>query len=90
MTRPRLEVAEIFRTHGDTFLDRYGETLSSEQRRALRDIAACRTAALGGHVEECDRCGHRSVAYLWTVQPRTAFFFGTGHGVGCTSPGLAA
>jgi hypothetical protein len=63
MTRPRLEVAEIFRTHGDTFLDRYGETLSSEQRRALRDIAACRTAALGGHVEECDRCGHRSVAY---------------------------
>jgi hypothetical protein len=63
MTRPRLEVAEVFRDHGDAFLDRYGAVLSPEQRRALRDIAACRTAALGGHVEECDRCGHRRVAY---------------------------
>ena len=49
--------------HGDAFLDRYGDTLSSEQRRALRDIAACRTAALGGHVEECDQCGHQRIAY---------------------------
>jgi hypothetical protein len=63
MTRPRLEVAEVFRDHGDAFLDRYGATLSPEQRRALRDITACRTAALGGHVEECDRCGHRRIAY---------------------------
>ena len=53
MTQPRLEVAEVFRDYGDAFLDRYGDTLSPEQRRALRDIAACRTAALGGHVEEC-------------------------------------
>ena len=37
--------------------------LSHEQRRVLRDLVACRTAALGGHVEECDRCGHRQVAY---------------------------
>jgi hypothetical protein len=63
MTRPRLEVADVFRDHGDAFLDRYGNTLSPEQRRALRDIAACRTAALGGHVEECDQCGHQRVAY---------------------------
>jgi hypothetical protein len=63
MTRPRLEVAEVFRDHGDAFLDRYGATLSPEQRRALRDITDCRTAALGGHVEECDRCGHRRIAY---------------------------
>ena len=63
MTRPRLEVADVFRDHGDAFLDRYGDTLSPEQRRALRDIAACRTAALGGHVEECDRCGHQRIAY---------------------------
>ena len=63
MTRPRLEVAEVFRQHGDAFLDRYGGTLSSEQRRALRDIAACRTAALGGHVEDCDQCGHQQIAY---------------------------
>jgi Putative transposase/Transposase zinc-binding domain len=63
MTRPQLEVADVFRDHGDAFLDRYGDTLSPEQRRALRDIAACRTAVLGGHVEECDRCGHQRIAY---------------------------
>jgi Putative transposase/Transposase zinc-binding domain len=63
MNRPCLEVADVFRDHGEAFLDRYGDTLCSEQRRALRDIAACRTAALGGHVEECDRCGHRQIAY---------------------------
>ncbi len=63
MTRPRLEVADVFRNHGDAFLDLYGDGLSPEQRRALSDIAACRTAALGGHVEECDQCGHRQIAY---------------------------
>jgi hypothetical protein len=63
MTRPGLEVADVFRQHGDFFLERYGEGLSQEQRRALRDVTECRTAALGGHVEECDRCGHRQVAY---------------------------
>ena len=44
MTRPRLEVADIIRGHGDDFVDRYGETLSPEQRRALIDLARCRTA----------------------------------------------
>jgi hypothetical protein len=63
MTRPRLEVADVFRDHGEDFLDRYGDTLSPERRRALRDIAACRTAALGGHIEGCDQCGHQRIAY---------------------------
>src|SRR3954452_14580969 len=63
MNRPRLEVAEVVRDYGDAFLDRYGDTLSPEQRRALRDIAACRTGVLGGHVEECDHCGHQQIAY---------------------------
>jgi hypothetical protein len=63
MNQPRLEVAEVVRDYGDAFLDRYGGTLLPEQRRALRDIAACRTAALGGHVEECDHCGHQQIAY---------------------------
>jgi Putative transposase/Transposase zinc-binding domain len=63
MNRPRLEVAEVVRDSGDAFLERYGDVLSPEQRRTLRDIAACRTAALGGHVEECDHCGHRQIAY---------------------------
>lgn len=63
MTQPRLEVADVFRRHSDAFLERYGGPLSSVQRRALRDIAACRTAALGGHVGVCDQCGHQQIAY---------------------------
>ncbi len=63
MSRPTLEVADFFRAYGDSFLERYGDTLSAEQRRALRDIASCRTAALGGHIEQCDRCGYLQIAY---------------------------
>jgi hypothetical protein len=63
MTPPPLEVADVFRDHGPAFLDAFADVLSREQRRALRDIAECRTAALGGHVAECDRCGHRQIAY---------------------------
>ncbi len=63
MNRPRLEVAEVFRKHGDAFLEEYGNVTSSQQRRVLSDITACRTAALGGHVEACDQCGHQRIAY---------------------------
>jgi hypothetical protein len=59
----RLEVADVFRQHGEGFLKQWGHTLSPQQRKALRDIGACRTAALGGHVEECDHCGRRAIAY---------------------------
>jgi len=61
--RPRLEVAEVFREFTPAFLERYGHTISPDQRRVLRDLARCRTAELGGHVEECDQCGHRVIAY---------------------------
>jgi hypothetical protein len=63
MTPPRFEVADVIRAHGEEFLHAYAATLSPEQRRALTDLARCRTMALGGHVEECDRCGHRQIAY---------------------------
>ena len=59
MMQPRLEVAEVFREFAVAFLDRYGETISPDQRRVLWDVIDCRTAELGGHLEECDRCGHR-------------------------------
>lgn len=62
MTRPnRLEVADVFRAHADEFLRRYGATTA--QRQVLRAVQNCRTAVLGGHVEACDRCNHRQVAY---------------------------
>src|SRR4051812_43931019 len=63
MTRPRLEVAEVFRSCRDAFLQRYGANLATEQRRALDDLISCRTAALGGHVLECPECGHQEVSY---------------------------
>jgi hypothetical protein len=62
MTSPRpapaLELAEVIRRHGPLL-----GSVTSEQRRVLHDLAACRTAALGGHVETCDHCRHQRVAY---------------------------
>jgi hypothetical protein len=63
MTRPLLEVAEVMRSCRDTFLEQYGASLTTEQRRALDDLTACRTAALGGHVLECPGCGYQEVSY---------------------------
>jgi hypothetical protein len=63
MTRPRLTVAEVIRSCLDEFLERYGRGLTPEQRRALKDLTSCRTAALGGHVLGCAACGHRQIAY---------------------------
>jgi Putative transposase/Transposase zinc-binding domain len=63
MIRPRLEVAEVFREFTPAFVEKYGDIISPDQRRVLWDLAHCRTAELGGHVEECDRCGHRVIAY---------------------------
>jgi len=63
MTAPGLELGDIFRLHGPAYLTTFGDSLSHEQKQALRAIALCRTAALGGHVEECDRCGYRKIAY---------------------------
>jgi hypothetical protein len=48
MTRQRPEVADVFREHADTYLATYGATTA--QRRVLRAVENCRTAALGGHV----------------------------------------
>ena len=61
--RPRWEVADVIRLHGEAFLARHGAALTSAQRRALRDLAACRTATLGGHLERCGDCGHERPAY---------------------------
>jgi len=61
--RPTLEVADIVRAHGDEFRRAHAESLSAGQKRVLRNIELCRTAALGGHLEQCDQCGHERNAY---------------------------
>jgi len=63
MTPPRLEVADIFRRHGEDYRTRHATTLSPEQLRAMRAIEQCRTSALGGHVDQCDTCGHQVISY---------------------------
>jgi predicted Zn-ribbon and HTH transcriptional regulator len=56
-----LEVADIFRLHGESF--RAHHPLEPWQRKAMADIEHCRTAHLGGHLERCDRCGHEHYSY---------------------------
>jgi hypothetical protein len=61
--RPALEVADIFRHHGDAFRVAQHGRLLPDQRRVMAAIEACRTATLGGHVEQCDGCGMVRIAY---------------------------
>lgn len=58
-----LEVADIFRQVGPTYRSNHADTLSLGQRRVMSAIERCRTAALGGHVEQCDACGHQRIAF---------------------------
>jgi Putative transposase/Transposase zinc-binding domain len=63
MSRPPLEVADLIRTAGSAFLERNRHWLSWKHIKVLLAIARCRTAALGGHLDECTRCGHRAISY---------------------------
>jgi hypothetical protein len=63
MSREGPEVADVFRRYGAAYRQRHGTSLSTAQRRAMSAIERCRTAALGGHVERCDGCGHQRIAY---------------------------
>src|SRR5437588_10408060 len=63
MSEHRPEVADVFRTYGDDFLALWERVLSRPQRKAFDDIRACRTAALGGHMDQCDQCGHCAISY---------------------------
>jgi hypothetical protein len=58
-----LEVADIFRLVGSAYRRDHADALSHGQRRVMRAIEDCRTAALGGHVEQCDACGHQRIAF---------------------------
>src|SRR6516225_1921932 len=60
-TRPRLEVADILRAHGDDY--RRHHRLSPEQATVMRHLTTCRTAAQGGHVDWYGRCGYTRISY---------------------------
>src|ERR1700757_1214713 len=63
MSRPKLEVADIFRRHGAAWRAANKAHLSLGQRRVMTAIEVCRTAALGGHVERCEDCAYTRIAY---------------------------
>jgi Transposase zinc-binding domain len=63
MSRPKLEVADVFRRHGAAWRAANKAHLSLAQRRVMTAIEVCRTAALGGHVERCEDCAHTRIAY---------------------------
>jgi hypothetical protein len=61
--RPKLEVADIFRRYGEVYRQQHGASMPVAQRRVMTAIEVCRTAALGGHLERCDECGHERNAF---------------------------
>jgi hypothetical protein len=60
MSRPLLEVADLIRSAGTAFIERNRKWIRCTHIKVLLAIARCRTAALGGHIDECTRCGHRA------------------------------
>ena len=63
MNRPTLEVADIIRAAGNSFIERNRNHLTWPQLKLLRAIRDCRTAALGGHLDQCSRCGRQTISY---------------------------
>jgi putative transposase/transposase-like zinc-binding protein len=63
MSRPPLEVADLIRIAGNAFIERSRQWIRWKHVKVLLAIRRCRTAALGGHLDECTRCGHRAISY---------------------------
>jgi Putative transposase/Transposase zinc-binding domain len=63
VSRPSLEIADIFHRHGAAWRAAQAGHLSLAQLKVMSAIETCRTAALGGHVEACEDCGHSRIAY---------------------------
>ena len=61
--RPALEIADVLRRHGETYRQARAGHLGYVEQRVISAITACRTAALGGHIEACDDCGVTRIAY---------------------------
>ena len=57
------EIADVLRRYGPEYLEQFGEALLPSHRRATEDLLACRTEALGGHLFQCDHCGHEHSGY---------------------------
>ncbi len=63
MSRPPLEVADIVRCAGQAFLEHSRQWINGQHQKVLLAITRCRTAALGGHRDQCSDCGHTAISY---------------------------
>jgi len=63
MSRPPLEVADIVRYAGQPFVERSRKWITGQHQKVLLAITRCRTAALGGHRDQCSDCGHTAISY---------------------------
>jgi Putative transposase/Transposase zinc-binding domain len=63
VSRPALEVADIFRDHGPAWRQAHAGHVSLDQLKVMSAIERCRTAALGGHVARCADCAYTTIAY---------------------------
>jgi Transposase zinc-binding domain len=72
MLRPKLELADIFRCHGEAWRTANAGHLNLIQRRVMTAIEICRTAALGGHVDRCQDCAHTRIAYNSCLMGRSS------------------
>ncbi len=63
MSRPALEIADIFRAHGSAWRQANAGHVSLGQLKVMSAIERCRTAALGGHLARCEDCAHTQIAY---------------------------
>jgi hypothetical protein len=63
MSRPPLEVADVVRAAGPSFTERNRKWINGQHEKVLSAIMLCRTAALGGHRDQCSACGHTAISY---------------------------
>jgi len=63
MKHSQYELADVFRRFGPLFQERFGKSLSWQQQNVITAVKACRTAAMGGHREQCNACGQQAYAY---------------------------
>jgi len=85
MNQPPVEVADIVRVCGARFIEKSRRWLHWSHVKVLNAIARCRTAALGGHRDQCPKCGYQAISYnsclmgsnsLWRVRPASGRFTG--------------
>jgi transposase-like zinc-binding protein len=76
MKRPPIEVADIIRAVGRSFIDKHQSWLTGLHRKVLSAIERCRTAALGGHKDRCTRCGYTAAISYNSCLMESVLFWG--------------